>query len=396
MQRRRRGDIELLVDVVRQAASATSPERMLGSLAKAGVVDLGADAAAVLHVESDGRLALRFAHGLPEALIGWKASGDVLDSEAGTELLHACQGEFARAVTLPLVSGGGLFGALVLLFEDAQAPLEARMPLALALADVAALLLGQLSGHAALEKSYDELRASRRALERAEKLRALGQMASGVAHDLKNILNPLGLQLSLLKRRLGKPDDKIAESLDQMSLALKRGDDTIDLLRDFARQSPRRADTLIDLDHVAHEAVRLCMARASTRPAPIALREELGGAPPVPGDAADLLSAIVNLIANAIEALSGGGNVLVRTGSTGTGAFVEVTDDGPGMPPDVEAHAFEPFFTTKGDQGSGLGLAMVYATVERHGGEARLRTAPGAGTTFTISLPGPLSAPPAP
>jgi signal transduction histidine kinase len=101
------------------------------------------------------------------------------------------------------------------------------------------------------------------------------------------------------------------------------------------------------------------------------------------------VNALVNLIANAIDAMPAGGTITLRSGEGDGGAWVSVADDGPGMPPEVERRVFEPFFTTKGEAGTGLGLAMVQATMRRHGGTVKLVTEPGQGTTFTLWFPVP-------
>jgi signal transduction histidine kinase len=98
----------------------------------------------------------------------------------------------------------------------------------------------------------------------------------------------------------------------------------------------------------------------------------------------------VNLVVNAIDAIGAskqGTKIVVRTGSNDGASFVEVEDDGPGMPQEIAKRVFEPFFTTKGEEGTGLGLAMVYATMQRHGGDVSLDTAAGKGTRFRMKFP---------
>jgi signal transduction histidine kinase len=222
-------------------------------------------------------------------------------------------------------------------------------------------------------------------LRRDHKLRALGQMAAGVAHDLKNVLNPLGLQLELLKRKLPHAAGA-SEIVDEMAAVLKRGREIVGLLQDFGRQSPATPAHAVELDAIAHEAAQLCRPRATQQGA-ASIHEELGGGGSIRVSAPELLSALVNLLANAIDAVSHAGRITIRTARNDGGAWVEVEDDGPGMPAEAEARAFEPFFTTKGDGGTGLGLAMVYAFASRHGGQVRLRTAPGEGTTMRLTFP---------
>jgi PAS domain S-box-containing protein len=222
-------------------------------------------------------------------------------------------------------------------------------------------------------------------LAQHDKLRALGQMAAGVAHDLKNMLNPLGLHVALLKELL--PQQEAAqEVLEQMTRVLRRGSEVIDLLRDVGRQEPLEAAAPTELNPIVHEAAQLARPRAAQRAPTIAIVEQLGAVPRVAVSAPEILTAVLNLLLNAIDA-SDRGRIYLRTAYAGELVSIEVEDSGCGMSPEVEARALEPFFTTKGDQGTGLGLAMVYALASRHGGSLRLRTAPGAGTTVTLLLP---------
>lgn len=223
---------------------------------------------------------------------------------------------------------------------------------------------------------------------RAEKMQALGQMAAGVAHDLRNIRNPLVLDLELLRRRL-PPDSRADDVVARMAAVLARGNQTIDLLRDLGRHAPE-GETRVgeaDLGAIAHEAVTLCRSGPVAGRRTVTVDESLIEGPLcVQVSAPELLAAVVNLIVNAVDAVADGGHITLRTGCSDELGWIEVEDDGVGMPPEVEARAFEPFFTTKGERGTGLGLAMVYATTARSGGSARLRTAVGQGTTVTLSF----------
>jgi signal transduction histidine kinase len=102
---------------------------------------------------------------------------------------------------------------------------------------------------------------------------------------------------------------------------------------------------------------------------------------------AEAIAALVNLLVNAADAMKTGGTITLSTGARDGGSWIRVADDGPGMPPDIEQRVFEPFFTTKGDEGTGLGLAMLYAFVQRHGGKVDLETALGKGAAFTLWFP---------
>ena len=172
-----------------------------------------------------------------------------------------------------------------------------------------------------------------------------------------------------------------------MKHVLMRGIQTIERLRDYSRQSPESRAEELDLNRLVHEAGEIAKPRMAARGGRVCrIVEQLGTPAAVRGRPADVVSALVNLVVNAIDAMNGG-TITLRTGGAGEGAWVQVSDDGPGMPPDVERRIFEPFFTTKGTEGTGLGLAMVYACMQRHGGTVKVETAEGKGTTFTLSFP---------
>jgi two-component system cell cycle sensor histidine kinase/response regulator CckA len=117
-------------------------------------------------------------------------------------------------------------------------------------------------------------------------------------------------------------------------------------------------------------------------------RTELGeDVPPVLAIPSELREVFVNLLRNAVDAVEGEGEVMVRTRADGERGVVEVSDTGTGMTPEVQEKLFRPLFTTKGERGTGLGLATAYAIVRRHGGDIQVKSAPGAGTTFTVRLP---------
>jgi signal transduction histidine kinase len=368
---------------------ADSRAEILRLLADAAVAELGADGAVIVEVEAGGDGEVIEHRGVPSALAGWRAEVEVIDADLGDRLLAASDGQFGYARTLPMMSGGDLFGALVLLFTEPVAMAEGGLIMAEALVDLASIALDKARQYAELHRSYAELRASREVLERTEKLRALGEMAAGISHDLKNILNPLSLHLQLLKRILKRGAPGAEDAIAEMEQVVRRGVETVERLRDFSRQAPETRIEPVELDLVAHEAAELSRPRiASTRRARgIRIVEHLGAPAPIQCRSSELVAALLNLLANAIDAMEEGGTVTVSTGSGDGGAWVRISDDGPGIPAELADRIFEPFFTTKGKEGTGLGLAMVYAFVKRYGGKLTLDTAPGHGTTFTLWFP---------
>jgi signal transduction histidine kinase len=198
-------------------------------------------------------------------------------------------------------------------------------------------------------------------------------------------------------RRCVPADNAMAmESISEMRTAVSRGVETTERLRAFSHQSPSDHRVAADLDALAREAMRIASARARAG-VRYELVDALGAAPPVRVTPGECVSALVNLIVNAIDAMPGGGTIEVSSGASEGGSWLRVVDDGPGMTPEVEQRVFEPFFTTKGDEGTGLGLATLYSFVQQSRGRVELRTAPGRGAAFTLWFPsadGPSSRPP--
>lgn len=239
-------------------------------------------------------------------------------------------------------------------------------------------------------ETRSKLKASEAMLEKTERLRSLGQMAAGISHDLKNILNPLSLHLQVAARSLDahKLAD-VKEALGEMKSAIARGVQVIDRLRDYSRQSPESVHQQVDLQKVALEASELARPRLGRRAGvEVTLVQRCDSVGAILGHQTDLVSAVLNLLVNAVDAMPKGGTITIETHAADGKVCLSVGDDGVGMPQDIREHIFEPFFTTKGEEGTGLGLAMVYACVVRHGGEIDVRSELGKGTTFTLRFPG--------
>ena len=231
-------------------------------------------------------------------------------------------------------------------------------------------------------------------LERSQRLSALGELTGGIAHDVNNLLSVIGLNLELIREQLGEGDGQ--ELASAALAAVDRGAKLTRGLLAFAQRQPLRP-----------AAVPLGPLFAGLE---TLLRRTLGGridlavvldpaTPPALADAAQLESALVNLVLNARDAMPDGGTVtlsatlapereLASLNLAGPAVKITVADQGVGMTAEVLARAFEPFFTTKGSgKGTGLGLSMVYGFARQSGGEVRIDSAPGRGTTVTLWLP---------
>ncbi|HVY49311.1 MAG TPA: HAMP domain-containing sensor histidine kinase, partial [Minicystis sp.] len=363
------GGISALVRFARLASDATTGSAVLPLLDAQLVAHAGVTAVAVLELDDDGGARLVSTAHQPRELVDAELDADAIGDELTSRLRGACGRAYALVRSKPLVYGRDLFGAVTLFYSSA--PTHEEEALAEGLIDLAAVSLGAASQLHKLVRSHAELSAAQEALLRSEKLRALGEMAAGVSHDLKNILNPLTLHLQLAERAnaRGHKDD-VAAAAAEMKQILARGLQTIERLRDYGRQEPESRSAPVDLRKLAHEAREIARPRMASRGGVVnTFVEDLGDVAPVLGRSGDIVSALVNLIVNAIDAMPEGGRITLRTGRDETTSFVEVADDGPGIPPEVERRVFEPFFTTKGEGGTGLGLAMVYACMQRHGGK---------------------------
>ena len=250
---------------------------------------------------------------------------------------------------------------------------------------------GGLEGLIAIVRDTTQERQIEQQLQQSEKLRALGQLAGGIAHDFNNLLQAILGYAQLMKSSL---DDMplIRRSLQVIETVALGGAETVRRIQQFARLRPDEVFVRVDLTQIVQEAVAITRPRWEERAMrdnrPLDLRLDLVAAPMVNGRPAALTEALTNFILNALDAMPDGGRLTIATrpGDSNT-VVLSVSDTGVGMTEDVQRRVFEPFFSTKGEAGSGLGLAMAYSIVRRHGGEIVIDSLPGRGATFTITFP---------
>ncbi|HYR58347.1 MAG TPA: ATP-binding protein, partial [Chthoniobacteraceae bacterium] len=265
----------------------------------------------------------------------------------------------------------------------------------------------QKKNESALREAYEELRRTQHAAIQQERLRALGQMASGVAHDINNAICVVGIYAELLLANEPALSANARESLEMIHRAADDVGHTIARLREFYR--PREIETKlvpVPLNRVVEEMASLTRARwhdiPQQRGTVIEFRADLApGLPDILGIESELREALTNLVFNAVDAMPDGGTLTLRTrhlapaadaaGEPPLRVAVEVIDTGAGMDEETRRRCLEPFFTTKGERGTGLGLAMVSSVAQRLQAGLEIESAQGRGTTVRLVFSAPAS-----
>jgi signal transduction histidine kinase len=237
---------------------------------------------------------------------------------------------------------------------------------------------------AEVRRLTDELEVKNRELARKNRLADLGQMASHVAHEVRNNLVPVTLNMGLLRRRI--EDSEGLEVLDKIAAGFTALDATVNDLLHFTADRDPQLQTfalrrLVDevCASVAPQMSAQAIASLFDVPEPLL----------VTADWNMLRRAVLNLVLNAIDAMPEGGTLTIAAGADATGVELRVSDTGPGLSEEAKSRAFEPFFTTKCG-GTGLGLAIVYRIADVHQGQVTAGNGPEGGAAFTLRVPHPV------
>lgn len=316
------------------------------------------------------------------------------------------EGSLRSVVIAPLQVESQFFGVLVTARTRAEDFSSGECEFLRQLSEHVALASHQAQLYGALHQAYEDLRQTQQAAMQQERLRVLGQMASGIAHDINNALSPVSLYTQSLLEMEPNLSARGRECLETILRAVEDVAHTVGRMREFYRhREPQLLLAPVQMNDIVQQVVDLTRARwsdmAQQRGTVISVKTELApNLPIIAGIESEIREALINLIFNAIDALPGGGALVIRTSAVGLSdggesgrVLVEVADNGVGMDEETRRRALEPFFTTKGERGTGLGLAMVYGVVQRHAAEIDIRSAPGAGTTVTLTFALPASVP---
>jgi signal transduction histidine kinase len=289
---------------------------------------------------------------------------------------------------VPMSAGSVDYGVLLVASDAPFTEPDERL-----LADI-----GQLAGLALRSarlfeergRAYAELAAAQDSLTRAEKLRSLGEMASGVAHDFNNLLAAISGRTQLLLGRV--TDATQLRWLNAIKRAADDGAQTVRRLQEFTRIRRDQPFVPVDLNDIIRGALEVTETRwrneAQSRGVTIDVETTFAPEPAMMlGSASELREVFTNLILNAVDAMPEGGRLTLSSVVEETEVEARIDDSGQGMTAEVRQKLFDPFFTTKGPKGTGLGLSITFGIVSRHGGRIAVESALGQGTTFRLRFP---------
>jgi PAS domain S-box-containing protein len=248
---------------------------------------------------------------------------------------------------------------------------------------------GRTTGVLGIARDITEQKEERERAARADKLRALGQLASGVAHDFNNSLAAILGRAQLLRRQT--QDEALVRNIEIIQTAAEDAAATVRRIQTFARKSVAREFEMLDVSGLLNDAIEITRTRwqneARLRGLEYQVTLDAESGQHTFGSASELREVFVNLIVNAVDAMPKGGRLSIGCVREGARLQLRFADTGTGMPEDVREKIFDPFFTTKGAQGTGLGLSVSYSIIERHEGLISVASELGGGTIFTIDLP---------
>jgi signal transduction histidine kinase len=335
-----------------------------------------------LSSKSSARLQAEAEHQLEAGIVDW------VIAEKKTVIIPDLEHMLAKSssrnfVIVPLILRSQGIGVFIIHTEKPQQEFSNQdIQLLSVLANQAAVGVENWRTYQQLLKANEELKASQAQMVQAAKLAAIGELAAGIAHEIKNPLQVLMLHLELVQA--GRP---LPNWIDMFSKQLKRLSDITLRLMNFSRNASEEVATEpIDLNKAIEDIVM--MVQHEFEGNGIDIEQNLAtDLPTVRGNANYLQQVFLNLLINARDAMPKGGIIRVASTLTGFHVCVSFSDTGQGISKDLQEKIFKPFFSTKGEKGTGLGLAICSKIIAQHKGEIRVESEVGKGTTFTIFLP---------
>lgn len=404
--------ISLLLETSNVFSSSLDLNYILQSLAKRLFDTLEVSRVGVLLIEENGSLTLRAHYSEKSEGLGVPYSIDldrypevrqVLDSKESL-CIQDVQADSLMDEVKDLIKPSGVTSLLILpvkrreqvlgcvtlaQFKHGKGFSREDIELCQSIANQAAISLENARLYERSRAMYEELQTTQERLIQSVKLRALGEMSAGVAHDFNNMLAGILSNVYLLKQ--GVEDEERLRRIKIVERAALDGAETVRRIQQFTRRQAYESFTPLDLCEIVRQSIELTEAKWKDKPQKkgitIHLETVLTPLPLILGISSELREVLMNLIFNAVDAMPQGGTLSFRTWKEAEEGWLSVSDSGVGMTEEVKKRVFDPFFTTKGEKGTGLGLSVAYGIMLRHQGEIFVDSKPGQGSTFSLRFP---------
>ncbi len=403
----RNRELMALLEVGKSLAATLDTRALLRKVVQTARALLQADRASLMLLDDDARtFTVAAAAGwsgediegvqtaADEGIAGYvAATGEpvLLNDQGSDGPTHLLRREAIRSgVCVPIRTGPSLLGVLSATnTQDSSTFTEHDLQLLHFLAGQAAVALHNAQLYQDSVEAYERLKHTQERMVQAEKLKALGELSAGVAHDFSNLLGGILGHAQLMLRDIEDPKQR--KRLVHIEQAAKDGAETVERILEFTRTQAQRPFEPVDLNAVVEDTVALSRPRWENETrvfgTPLDVQLCLSGIPPIAGHGVKLREVLTNILLNAVDAMPDGGALTIRTWHEGGSVFLSVQDSGLGIPDDVQSRIFDPFFSTKGTLGTGLGLSVAYGIVGQHGGHITVDSAPAQGSTFTLCFP---------
>jgi signal transduction histidine kinase/putative methionine-R-sulfoxide reductase with GAF domain len=408
-EQRHNQEARALAAISKAIGGSLDAEAILGAVGETAREILGADRVHVLLGADPRRMRVAHLSGLPHPELSTGASLDLVaigaqgqaralaerepfwatdwSSDNRVNTVLARRWGIGSAIAVPLVARNQTLGLLVVSHATPQPWAAEQVDIAEALGAQASVALDNARLYEEAREAYRDLKAAQQKILQAEKMAVLGTFASGLAHEVRNPLNSITLQLAILGRRASRLEPDLANELEDLLAIIRQEIKRLDaLVGDFLifSRSSRLQFAQGNLGTLVDDVARLLLPEAEE--AGITLRRQTIGdrIPDLAMDSEKMKQVLINLMRNAIEAMPDGGTIVLETGVLEGVARVSVEDTGPGLPEGLDV--FELFVTTKA-KGTGLGLPIAQQILAQHGGDLSSRSEPGKGAAFTITLP---------
>ena len=341
---------------------------------------------------------------LGEGIAGSVAStGDpflVTDVETDTRVSDDANPDLANSflsvpivLSIPLRSSSKILGVVNLTNRQDGRPFDSDdLQFVIALGSHLAVTIEKLRQLEQIERAYNSLKTTQEQLLFSERLKVIGEMAAGMAHDFKNLLSVISGRAQLIKIELAKKSGDRKEMQRKLDTIIKTaidGANVVKRLRSYT-DPDKEAHSAFMVQDAIRDAVEMTQPKwkeeCEAQDRPVQVQYEFDETPAACGNRGEITQLVGNLIFNAVEAMPEGGSMTFKTRGVDDSVELSVQDSGIGMDDATRGRAFEPFFTTK-SAGQGLGMAIIQSIVMRHRGNVSVDSTQGQGTTFTVQLP---------